>query len=104
MVYSISPNYYAAGENIAEFELIGGGFDLLPDDAIGNISENNNNPLDNLAAGGAYYHPAIIERTDKRIVFRGVSHNYPRPYYLGAIVSSDKQIIYWRNESSPIPN
>ena len=41
--------------------------------------------------------------SDTQIVVNGVIHDYGTPRYIGALVSEDRSVVYWVNETAPIP-
>ena len=100
----VSPTYYAAGATPLEFNVDGTGFGLIPDDAIGIKAYSNDNPLQFKDQTNTQYLYDIVGRTSRRMVLvmesptvSGVS------CYLGAIVSNDRQTVYWVNETRPLP-
>jgi hypothetical protein len=105
-VKEITPTYYAVTEgNIrAEFELSGGGFDYIPSNAIGILSGNNNEPLMYRNVESTSYILDIRSKSNTRISLRAESGTkHSSPIYLGAILSPDRQVIYWVNNTQPIP-
>lgn len=79
-------------------------FDLIPDDAIGIISYDNDDPLQQLPEG--------TFRTKVRIVERGVNylkmesniaHAYSGNFYLGVIRNIAAEKNYWVNDTKPLP-
>lgn len=104
MVESVNPTYYAARVLNSGFVLKGKGFSLIPNDAIGLYSNQNNNPLvyrQSLSPDTLY---VIENKTNTTIEFVSMepleTHG---ANYLGAIVSADRQTIYWINETMPLP-
>lgn len=87
-----------------EYVLLGSGFDSIPGDAVGVTAADNNDPLagkDNDSPGWLY---EIQTKNDNQIVLHQVAeatHNIPT--YLGAIVSADRQTVYWTNDTEPLP-
>lgn len=87
-----------------EFELIGSNFNELPQQFIGITSDDNALPLkeQNTTQSGLLFY--VVERTDTRIVLR---NNYTGSYgsakYLGALLSEDRQTVYWTNTTRPLP-
>ena len=103
MVTNLEPTYYAAGSPAVVTRLTGLNFDELPAGCVGLYSDERNNPL------------KFRQSTDNSFLFRievesetqltasprsEVTHSYKG--YLGGIVSSDRQRIYWVNNSRPI--
>lgn len=86
------------------FELIGSGFDDIPNDAIGVSAIDNDNPLEFLQNTNPSGLVSIAEKTQNRMTFTQ-STEYVHTYgaYLGAIVSADRNTIYWVNNTKPLP-
>lgn len=104
MVDEITPTYYASGVEQPSYTLTGSGFDWLPSDALGIRATSNDNPLEFINSGSLSLYD-ITEKSDTRIVLArqgGVGPIGSRGY-LGAIVSNDRNIIYWVNDSQPLP-
>ena len=100
-MFSIEPSYYAVAQG-SNVTLRGVNFDELPDDAIGLISYRNDNPLQGLNLSG--YQVPITDKTAESLVVEVAPHSSSNVYgYVGAIVSSDLQTIYWRNDTKPLP-
>lgn len=100
----ISPNYYAEFERVTQYELTGDRFDMLPDDAIGILSTENDNPLSARYNQNARNIFDITARTNETMTLKvrnEESHNEAN--YLGVILSADRETIYWINESKPLP-
>ena len=98
------PTYYAEGERPSTFVLQGRGFDNIPNDAVGVYSDNNDDPLQNKDTTVAYRLFDVIEKSSTLMVMgHQVSTTVASPVYLGAILSSDRQTVYWINESKPLP-
>lgn len=99
----ITPTYYAGGSRERKFELIGSGFTSIPTDAVGVLSQGNNDPL-MWARDTEPFKLATVEVIDdtKAIVDNGV-HNLGNNTYLGGIVSNNRQIVYWVNNTKPLP-
>lgn len=104
MVETVSPDYYASNELVGDFELSGTGFDLLPDDAIGILADDNDNPLGYRYTTSAFnlFDVNVVNDNFTRLVVRG-SSSHQLPTYLGAILSSDRSRIYWINDTKPLP-
>lgn len=82
----------------------GGGFDTIPEGSIGIISGNNNNPLENLnnQTENRIYNVTVLG-DDSAVLVQRVAYQYGSATYLGAIVSPDRQTIYWINDTKPLP-
>lgn len=101
---SINPTYYAATILNSGFDVVGSNFDLIPNNAIGLYANDNDKPLlfrYSLADNTIY---KISRKTNKLISFQAVAPSTTHgDNYLGAIVSEDRNIIYWINNTKPIP-
>lgn len=104
MVYSITPTYYAAEERVTQYVLQGRGFLDLPDNAVGVMSTNNDNPLmlrDNHGVNNNY---RIVSKTREELVMEQIQMGtHDTPNYLGGILSEDRTTVYWVNETKPLP-
>ena len=104
MVDEVRPGYYAAGTERRTFEVLGGGFGLIPNDCLGIMSYDNSDPLFLKDTDIAAYICTVEEKTDGRIFFTADGiHQYSLQGYLGCIVSNDRQVVYWVNDSKPMP-
>lgn len=102
MVTEISPTYYAAGfESRRTFELIGTRFERVPDDAVAVMASSNDMQLEHI--GEQRYHLVLEEKSRDRMVFASTSGASMVAVYIGAILSSDLQEVYWLNETNPLP-
>lgn len=105
VVTRVTPSYYAPGVQEYDFELEGYDLDLIPQDAVGIISTSNDDPMIyRYSQSLLYAHPVSGVTSTK--VFVGdplQSHNLNVPAYLGAIVSNDRNTVYWVNETQPLP-
>lgn len=100
----ISPTYYAAGITVGDYELRGANFNQIPMDAVGVLASNNDLPLENRDVPQAILLFDIVSRTDTEMLMRQrttISHGVDN--YLGAILSADRQTVYWVNETRPLP-
>lgn len=103
MVDEITPTYYAAGDQ-STYTLIGHGFDVLPDNALGIRASHNDDPLENQHTTSYRQLYDINERSDTRIVLSArYSGDFTTIGYIGCIVSNDRNYIYWVNDSQPLP-
>lgn len=108
VIESITPLYYAEPGNFQpRFEIQGRGLLQIPANAVARWSLYNDNPTwaqTGTWEGGVF---AILDRTDTSIVFRAsTNHTYDLndvPFYLGCITSPDGSIVYWINNSQPLP-
>ena len=86
------------------FNVRGKGFQLIPDDALGLFSNNNNVPLEHLDDNRNQYLYYIAERSANELSFLcGDPTTAHGANYLAAIVSNDRETIYWVNDSKPLP-
>lgn len=83
------------------FVLEGHNFDMIPGDAFGLYATNNGNPLQNRRDNYGY---VITEKTATHMVLASTAASSAHPAnFLGGIVSSDRETIYWTNETNPLP-
>lgn len=100
----ITPSYYASGTTVGRFELTGRFFDRLPDDAIGVMALSNNNPLQFRYSVEATQTFKIDAKTSKTLEMSQITASaHDKSVYLGAILSADHEIIYWINNTNPLP-
>lgn len=102
-VYEVTPTYYASGQIERTFSLSGSGFLGIPPDAIGVLSNSNDDPLIWLYQAGGFRFATVNVIDDRQMIVDNEEHAISANVYLGAIVSADKQTIYWRNDSKPLP-
>ena len=77
---------------------------MIPNDAIGLMSYENENPLQFLNDTEQQHLYDILEKTDGLMTLRvKLATALSAPNYLGAIVSSDRQTVYWVNDTKPLP-
>lgn len=78
--------------------------DLIPDNAIGLMSYDNNDPLQYLNDTRGQHLYEVSRKAFGELVMDVITGiQLGSPCYLGAIVSEDRQTIYWKNETEPIP-
>lgn len=100
----ISPNYYAPGEAVERYVLMGHNLELIPSDAIGLYARLNNAPLEYINTTDPEAIMDIEVRTDTTISVRPrLVSSHTINNYLGAIVSADRQTVYWVNDTEPLP-
>lgn len=104
MVDEISPNYYAEYIEIGDYVLHGSGFHGIPDDALGIVAFSNDTPLEYINEHSDYglYGITRKNKTEMTLTQKKTGAN-AQPSYLGAIVSADRQTIYWTNNTRPLP-
>lgn len=103
MVEDISPSYYAAGNYRIRFTVTGRGFDNLPSDVVGTISFYNDDPLRFRYETGPNFYCTIISKSNSEIVLAAAGAVEHSALYLGAILSNDRETIFWINETRPLP-
>lgn len=84
------------------YELHGKEFNLIEEGSLGVIAYDNSNPLLYKDSTLAWELFTILEKTD---TYMRLSMNAPVEVnsYLGAIVSQDRSIVYWVNDTKPLP-
>lgn len=104
MVDAISPDYYAASVENTEFSLVGRHFNNIPSDAVGLLAINNETPLAFINASSAelLYDITVVDDEHLTAVSKKPTTGHSANY-LGAIVSADRQSVYWVNEAKPLP-
>ena len=84
--------------------LVGYGFLLLPNNAVGIISFSNDNPLQFRYTLSAYHTYSILVESDSRAILTfNDSSAVGSNSYLGGIVSHDGSELYWVNNTKPLP-
>ena len=84
--------------------LRGRGFEVIPDNAVGVIAFDNDKPLENIDAEYAYWLFDITEKSEGEMTLlqrQPTAHSVSS--YLGAVVSVDRQTLYWVNNTKPLP-
>lgn len=100
----VTPNYYASGRYAIGFDVVGYGFSSMEGDVVAVTARNNNEPLEYINHG--VDNALVIEvqiLSDNHLVVNGVVHDYNTPRFLGALVSMDRSLVYWENNTSPVP-
>lgn len=78
--------------------------DLIPDDAVGIISYDNDDPLQQVSEGTFRTKVKIIERGVGYIKFESnTTHTYNGNFYLGVIRSTASGVDWWINDTKPLP-
>lgn len=104
MVYGIWPTYYADGRYKADMVLRGFNFGLIPSDAIGVLSDDNERPLMNRNTQRASDMVAVGQINGYMMTLtQAEEHTHANRMYLGAILSADRQTVYWENTTRPLP-
>lgn len=84
--------------------LRGDGLSLIPSNAVGIMATSNQDPLAFLGTDDPGYLYDITEHSNMRIVVsQRAAGPHSRNTYLGAITSPDGSVVYWVNESEPLP-
>ena len=77
---------------------------LIPSDAIGILARSNDNPLElRESSSAAVLVPLTISGVDTITLSQGTAHELSGLTYLGGIVSSDRNTVFWVNTSQPLP-
>ena len=77
---------------------------MIPDDAVGIVAADNGNPLQFRYNEFSTTRFHIGERTDTSMEMIPNSESArATSTFLGGIVSSDRETVYWVNETRPIP-
>lgn len=97
------PDYYAPGTYEREGQLIGTGMTLLPADAVVILARSNDSPLAWLENQDPAYNTSVSIVNDEQVNFKFEEAVFNLPVYIGALVSSDRQTIYWVNRTRPLP-
>lgn len=104
MVFDIRPTYYAAGRYRADITLNGFNFGLIPSDAIGILSDDNDRPLMHRNTQRPSEMVDISQIGAYRMTLtQAEEHTHANRMYLGAILSADRQTVYWENTTRPLP-
>lgn len=77
---------------------------MIPNDALGILSNGNTAPLyfRNTTQRSLLFE--ITEKSDDTLVLTAMEQSTAGgAVYLGCVVSSDRQTIYWVNETRPLP-
>lgn len=99
----ITPPYYAAGRLALSFNIVGRGFSQISGGVRAVTARANNFPLEYI--NHSFDNKTIIEAqviSDNLIVAQGAESDYPSPRFVGALVSMDRTMIYWVNETKPL--
>ena len=110
MVSEIQPDYYAVTQATGEYlqfqaDVLGSGFDSLPEGLIAVLSNDNDNPLKyRFTASSVYILDAVVVNDNTMHLDAGSVHRYTTGsnYYVGAILDSNRSIV-WQNDSKPLP-
>ena len=87
-----------------QYEVTGSGFNSMPAQIVGIAASDNNNPLRHRYENFPAFLLYPIERSDTRLVLEARNtEQYNSRYYLGGIVSEDRETLYFVNNSNPLP-
>ena len=104
MVDNITPDYYAIGVSPDEYIIDGKNLDIIPSNALGIFAYNNDDPLRFRYDTADNHSYKIVEQSYSRMVLRHITGGtLGSDTYLGGIVSPDGSIVYWVNETKPLP-
>ena len=79
-------------------------FDTVPDNAVGIYSVNNDNPLENRFNVSPTRSYSIEEKSyDRMTLKRRSTEPIAGTIYLGGIISPDGSVVYWVNNTKPLP-
>ena len=86
------------------FDVGGYNLDQFPNEAIGVLSMDNDRPDQFKNSTWDGYIVNIQTKERRRMLLDGGEHHFDvGNYYLGLIVSSDRQTVYWINDTKPLP-
>ena len=103
-MFSVEPNYYAIGQENGDFVVIGDNLNTIPSDSIGVYAANNNFPLQHRYDRQPFGEFEIVEQTQYKLTLRPKEETILKgAVYLGGIVSLDGEIVYWVNNTKPLP-
>lgn len=90
---------------VVGYTLRGKGFAHLPDHVVGIQAESNDDPLSNRNAVNRrlLFNVAIKTDTEMTLVAADGGSTHGGNVYLGAVLSSDREVIYWLNDTRPLP-
>lgn len=78
--------------------------DIVPENAIAVFSGVNDNPLVNRYATDRWVLGEVATVSETRITTtQSDPHDVASAFYLGALVSPDRETIYWVNNTAPLP-
>lgn len=103
VVNEILPTYYASGSNIGNFVIKGMYLDMVPSDALGVFSDENWAPLKYKdTTNRDFLFDIFVEGSSDLVAVPKTQHTVEYSGYLGAIVSSDRSVVYWVNNTHPV--
>lgn len=100
----ISPAYYAESVEATQFIVRGKGFNLIPDNAVGVGSQGNDEPLDHqYTEFGSWIYDIESKTPTEMVLKQRAVAQHASPSYLGAILSQDREVVFYQNDSKPLP-
>ena len=103
IVDAVTPTYFTAGWALRSVAITGRHFELIPDGAVGFLSESNDDPERHKGSDQGRYKLNIVSRTGSEIVLEQSEGYSLATSYLGCIASEDGSEVYWVNNTSPLP-
>ena len=101
---NVSPNYYAGGEIVGDYELTGFGFSKIPQNAVGIFTDRFNDPTGYIDTVSDSFIYDIISKSNTQMILRQRrTDTHTLDNRLGCIVSADRSTIYWVNNTNPLP-
>lgn len=99
MVDEINPNYYADGELNTGFNLVGNNFNDIPANAIGLFARHLDNKLEFRYTINESLLYRIADKTNETMRLESYEPTTQHARnFLGAIVSKDRNIVFWIND------
>lgn len=78
--------------------------DIIPNDAVVVFSSNNDDPLMNRYSNDRWVLGKIASVSETIITTtQDDPHDVGGAFYLGALVSQDRETVYWENTMRPLP-
>lgn len=100
----ISPTYYDGNVIPREYVLSGRNFRYVENEALGVAATSNANPTERKDSTNNIVLYDIVEKTDSRLVLKQKEETaIGHANFLGCLVSADRQVVYWVNETEPLP-
>ena len=103
MVTEIAPPYYAIGTYNLNFTLRGTGFDGLPDDVVAVPMIRNDFPLELRYNDRPWNVMTMTRNSSTEVTFGNDVTETHSAISIGAILSNNRETIYWVNETRPLP-
>lgn len=73
-------------------------------DAVGVIASNNDNPIGGKDSINPIQLYQIVSKTDTEMVVAQVeTAPHSVPTYMGGFLSQDRAVVYWENDTKPLP-